>query len=60
MCDTHTGDDCRIPEDGRWVREVVARHRQPVAGKKEPVDGEDVLGRRRRYLRPDVTRDPSL
>ncbi len=23
MRDTHTGDDCRIPEDGRCVREVV-------------------------------------
>jgi hypothetical protein len=23
MRDTHTGDDCRIPEDGRRVREVV-------------------------------------
>jgi hypothetical protein len=23
MRDTHTGDDCRIPEDDRCVREVV-------------------------------------
>jgi hypothetical protein len=59
MRDTHTGDDCRIPDD-ECVREVVD---QPVAAEEQQAAGEktrdqrSVTGRLRGRLFGEIERD---
>lgn len=40
--DAHTGDDCRIPEDGRRVREVVEEPHS--CARATPTGGDATLG----------------